>query len=199
MSATRLDKLLDRLPIWNASENRHDESVIDEVLKLERGYFDFGGQFLLDPNEFNGWGTIGVHDNTNTQDLGNINTTPSAIAGGFSRPFPFRVTQIFGWIRENNTTIVDAWGFRMFRQTKTDNSSVRTSIDILNEVADNGGVGPRDYANTNPQRFSLDLSNVPNNIVQPEEVLGFGVESPDAIATNRFIQFMTGWIEYERV
>ena len=34
--------------------------------------FPLSGQWLLDPNEMNGWGVLGPYDNSNTQDLGNV-------------------------------------------------------------------------------------------------------------------------------
>lgn len=168
-------------------------------LPYNTGFIDFGGQFLLDPNELNGFGVLGPYDNTNTQDLGNVGASPTQLAGGWHRPFDFKVTRLSGWIRESNNDVVDPWGFRLFRQEKTEGSSVRVNTDILAEVADNGGVGPRAYAGTQPFWIDIDLSNKPDNIVEVGEILGFGVEAPTAIGTNRYVQFMSGLIEYERV
>jgi len=175
------------------------QTTVGDVLKLQPMFFDFGGQFLLDPNEFNAWGSIGPHDNTNSQDLGNVGAAPNRFLGGFHRPFAFKVMRLSLQFRENNNTIVDPWGFRMVRQVKNHNTTGSTSTDILAEVAANGGVGPRSYANTNPQTADIDLSTAANNEVAAGEVLGFGVEAPTAITTNRYIQVMSGFIEYRRL
>ena len=195
------------MPVTNKSTNAHVLAAekLEELnarlssLEVRRGYIDFGGQFLLDPNEINGFGVMGPFDDSNTQDLGDVGTEPTQVAGGWHRPFDFKVTRLSGWIRESNNDAVDPWGFLLFRQKKTDGSNDRVNTKILAEVAENNGVGPRSYDGTQPFWFSVDLSSRPNNIVEVGEILGFGVEAPTAMLTNRHVQFMSGLIEFERV
>jgi len=196
MGATTLDALADKLGVYNASEGRIDEAVIDEVLKFSPIIFPLGGQFMLDPNEFNGWGVIGPYDNSNNQDLGNVGVAnPSRIAGGVVYPFDVQLKRFYAW-HQNNNAAAQAWGWRIGRQQKTDAANTVTWNSILDEVGDNGGTGPRDYLNTTTQLTDLDLSA--SAIIPAGETIVMGVESPTAVATNYWVRIMSGYFEFQR-
>ena len=168
-----------------------------DVLKLQPILKDLGGQFLLDPNEFNGWGILGPFDNTNNQDLGNVGAVAvSRIAGGFVFPFDVRLVRFYAW-HYNSNAAAQAWGWRILRQEKNAASNVVTGVDILNEVSDNGGAGPRDYASTITQLTDIDLSA--SATIPAGEVLVLGVEAPTANATNYYSRILSGFLEFKRV
>lgn len=161
--------------------------------------FPLGGQFLLDPNEINGWQIQGPYDDSNTGDLGNANSTNlSQNAGGLSFPWDVKLLKFYAWHRNNNSS-AHAWGWVLWKQQKTNNSSSRTTTFIVNEPAGNNNTGTRDYNNTNPQLTDLDLSEVPNNVIPAGNVLGLGVSAPTAQTTNRYVQIMSGYFHLERV
>jgi len=162
-------------------------------------YFDLGGQFLCDPNEINGWGAQGPFDNVNSQDLGNSGATAlSWIAGGFERPFNIQLRRMVAWHRNNNNAVLP-WGWVVAHQTKTADSNAQVTNMVLQEVNNNGGVGPRDYGDNVSQRTDLDLTGLPNSLVPAGNVVVIAVDSPTAVTTNRYVQVMSGWIEYKRV
>jgi len=159
-------------------------------------HFPLGGQFLLDPNEYNGWGILGPYDNTNSQDLGNVGAVPNRLAGGLVYPFDVKVKRLYAW-HYNNNADAQAWGWKLLRQVKTPNSNTVSSVNIMAEVADNGGVGPRDYGNTRNQITDIDLSA--SATVPAGEIIVLGVEAPTAVTTNRYVRVMSGYLELERV
>lgn len=165
-------------------------------------FFDLSGQWLADPDEMNGWGATGPFDPTNTQDLGNSNAVNlHYLTGGYSRPFEIELLRMYIWHRDNNTT-VEPWGWYLSHGIKVENSTaVQVTEDVLHEVNDNGGVGPRDYPNTRGYLTDLDLTTIPSSkrTVPAYSVVNLSVSTPTAIATNRYVQVMTGWIEYKRV
>jgi len=156
------------------------------------------GQFLLDPDEVNGWGVLGPYDNTNNQDLGNVDSNLNRNSGGFSFPFRVRIRNFMAWHKNNNADAL-AWGWILAKQIKTPSSNVFTTTYVLDEVADNGGVGPRDYSNNTNQMTSLFLKDLPESILEKDEVLILGVASPTAVATNRWVQIQSGYIEFEKL
>ncbi len=156
--------------------------------------FPLGGQFLLDPNEYNGWGTIGIYDNSNTQDLGNVGANVSRIAGGLCFPYDVRIKRLFVWHYNTNGS-AEAWGWRIVRQLKVAGSAEGTHVDLLAEVADNGGVGPRNYLDTLNQLTDVSM----DGLVPQGEVVVLGVEAPTAVGTNYYVRIISGFIEFERV
>ena len=160
--------------------------------------FPLGGRFLLDPNEFNAWGILGVYDDTNSQDLGNVgDTTPSRLAGGLSFPFDIQLLRFVADHRNTNAA-AEAWGWRIFRQDKLSTpaagSSDVTAVDILNEVND-GNI--RDYLNNVNQKTEIEFNDI---IIPAGEVLVLGVESPTAVATpNYYVEIQSGYFEYVRL
>jgi len=151
----------------------------------------FGGQFRLSANRVNGWGVIGIHDNNNTQNLGNIGSNYSRLAGGVLFPFDVEVVQLVAWHRNNNADAL-AWGWELFFQEKTNGTNGRVSTTIISEVADAGGVGPRDYQNSSNQYTDIDLTGVTNKVVSSENVICLGAAAPTAVASNRTVQVMAG-------
>lgn len=167
-----------------------------DLVKLVPIIFPLGGQFLADPNEHNGWGAIGPYDNSNTQDLGNVGTNTNRVAGGLCFPFDVKLNRFYAWHRNNNVA-VEPWGWRIGRQLKTADSNTVSRTSILDEVGDNAGVGPRDYASTENKLVDINLSA--NPAIPAGEVVVLGIESPTAVTTNRYVQIMSGFFEFERV
>ena len=160
--------------------------------------YPLGGQFLLDPNEFNGWGNNGPIDNSNTQDLGNVAVAnPNRNAGGISFPWDVDLLGFFAWHRNSNGA-AEAWGWRIGMQTKNAGSNTVSWVDVISEVADNGGVGPRNYSNNQNQQTSIDLSVLTNNVLTAGDVLVLGVEAPTANTTNYFVQIHSGYLHFRR-
>ena len=157
------------------------------------------GQWLLDPNEANGWGVVGPYDPTNTQELGNVGATSwSWVMGGFTWPFDVKLTRFKCFCRENNNA-VQAWGWTIAYGQQVDNSTASIPITrLLDEVGDNGGAGPRDFGNTRPHL--VDVSTFANGGLLPAgNTLTVAVESPTADGTNRYIQVSSGFLLFEKV
>jgi len=157
----------------------------------------FAGAWLLDPNEHNGWGPRGFVDEANTQDLGNVGADYSRVAGGFMYPFDVKILG-FKAKHYNSNATAHAWGWRLGYHTWTDSSNVVNTTNLLQEVADNAGVGPRNYLSTTTKGTDLDLSA--NGWVMPAgAVLTVGIEAPTAEATNYYVNVMSGFLLLERV
>lgn len=161
--------------------------------------FHFSGQFLCDPNEINAWGVTGFVDTTNSQDVANSQATQRLwTAGGPKWPYPIQLLEFHAVFRENNAG-VEAWGWALAKKPFLENSTAAAGATIINEVIDNGGVGPRDYGNTRPHSDTLDLSQLPESILLPNEMLNVGVDTPTAETNNRYIQTYSAYIRYHRV
>lgn len=189
---TIADDVIDEGNLTGATVTRYNT----EVIRL-------AGQFLLDPNEVNGWGQIGWQDNTNSQDLGDVGaTTFNRLTGGLIFPYDVKVKSFFVHHYNSNAAAL-AWGWVMGTQTKTGGSNTVTTDFILDESSVrsgvNNGAGLRNYLNTTTQETSLDLSSDPNNLVEAGEVLFLGVGAPTAVGTNYYVRVMSGYIEVERV
>lgn len=174
------------------------ELLAQKIVELNTIIFPIGGQFLLDPNEFNAWGVLGPYDNVNSQDLGNVGAAPNRLAGGICFPFDVQMEQFYAWHQNNNAGILP-WGWRIVSQEKTGGSNAVTTTDILREVTGTGatGIAPRDYQNTSNQLTDVDLTGSP--IVPAGHVIGLGVESPTAVNTNRYVRVMSGFFKLRRV
>ncbi len=174
-----------------------DGATIERTLSPEI-WWPLGGQFLLDPNEINGWGVVGPLDDSNTQDLGNVGAAPARTAGGIVFPFDVHLRRFLSWHRVNNAA-AEAWGWVLFHQQKTAASNAVTSNYILDEVADNGGTGPRDYGNNQNQFSDIDLSGVAAaQDIPAGNVITLGVAAPTANTTNYFVQIQAGYLLLER-
>ena len=151
-----------------------------------------GGQFLLDPNEINGWGITGPTDDSNTVDLGNSNVTNlSRFAGGYCWPFAVRLKRMFAWHYNSNTN-AQAWGWVVSRQAKTAGNNTVVTTNILHEV--NAG-NLRNYGNNLNQNTDIAF----NDVIPANEVLNLAVGSPTAVTTNRYVRILAGYFELERV
>ena len=167
-----------------------------EVYGVAPFLYHLGGQFLLDPNEMNGWGQLGPIDNTNALDLGNVGAAnTNRNAGGLVFPFDIKINRLYAWHKDSNNS-AEPWGWIMFAQQKNAGSNTVTTTYILDEVADNGGTGPRDYNNNNQL---TDLSFTTGNILPAGEVLVLGVAAPTAVGTNYYVQIQSGFLELERI
>ena len=171
-------------------------------LELQKHQFiwPLGSQYLLDPNEVNGWSIRGPFDDLMTIDLGNANSAVrTQTAGGLMFPWPVRLLQM-GAFHRNSNADVEAWGFNIFKQLKTNNSTAVTTTHLIDEVADNSGVGPRDYQTTIPQMSTIPFDAAePNNIIGENEILTLAVSAPTAVTTNYYVQMYGGYLLFERV
>ena len=92
--------------------------VTDRLKPADTIIVPLGGQFLLDPNEINGWGITGPTDDSNTVDLGDSNVTNlSRFAGGYCWPFAVRLKRMFAWHYNSNNN-AQAWGWVVSRQAR---------------------------------------------------------------------------------
>lgn len=161
----------------------------------------FGGQFLLEPNEINGWGSIGAGDDTNTQDLNDVGATLSRFAGGFIFPFDVKLKSFQAWHRNSNATALP-WGWVISKQLKVNNSTGVTTEFILDESTIRAsvlnGLGLRNYLNTNSQYSEFDF-NDDNIIIEKGQVVNLGVGAPTAITTNYYVQVMAGAFTFEKI
>ena len=159
-------------------------------------FFPLAGQYLLDPNEFNGWGTLGIYDNSNTQDLGNVGAAVNRLAGGLIYPFDVSFKR-FHAFHYNSNVNVEAWGWRIMRQAKAATPSAgsndKVDTDILSEV-NNGTL--RNYNNTTTQKTEIEFNNT---IIPAGESIVLGVEAPTANPTNYYVRILSGFLEFERV
>lgn len=196
-----------------------DELIIRRAGNYERRlhrdvapiFKDLAGQFLADPNEFNGWGVLGPFDNTNSQDLGNVGAAVNRLVGGYCFPFDVKLTRIYAWHQDNNADGAGllAWGWRVGFQEKTAGSNDKTDTDLLREVTGAGatGVAPRDYNSTANQLTDITATSnfAPGNgfladtAIPAGATVYFGIETPTAEATNRYVRIMSGYLQFERV
>ena len=159
--------------------------------------FWLGTQFLLDPGEVNGWGILGIYDNSNTQDLGNIGAANlNRIAGGLKFPWDVRIKR-FNADHYNSIATALPWGWVLFSQEKNPGSNTVTTTYLLDEVTSNNGVGPRDYGNTTNQETDLILPSTA--IVPAGHTLGMGVAAPTAVGTNNYVRILSGYLLMEKV
>lgn len=163
-----------------------------DILKLMPITEKLGGQFLLDPNEINGWGVLGPIDNTNNQDLGNVGAQINRLAGGVTYPFDVRIKKFTAWHYVTNGAALP-WGWALISQEKTDGSNAATNMAVVDEVGDNGGVGPNDYGDTTPHFTDIDI-----DFVHPaNHTLFLGVAAPTAVGTNYWVRVLSGCIQME--
>lgn len=168
----------------------------DDVSAFQPIVYHLGGQWLLDPNEVNGWGILGVIDNVNSQDLGNVGATNyTRLAGGLTWPFPVRLKSFHAqhYVTNDNA---HAWGWTFFKQKKQDGSNTVTTTPLFDEIANNGGTPPNDYGDTITRIKDLTFVNSP--VIQPGEMFGMGVASPTANTTNYYVRILAGHLEFER-
>lgn len=171
--------------------------VAPEVLSPRLEVQQFGGRFLLDPNEFTGFSLAGAFDDTITNDLGNVGAAPTRVAGGFSFPFDVQLKEMSAKHYNSNATVLP-WGFRVITQEKGVGNAV-VNLDVIRECVGDGAdaICPQDHLSTVNVATTLDLSA--SEVVPAGAVIGIGVEAATAIATNYYVNVMSGYISYERV
>lgn len=161
----------------------------------------FGGQFLLDPNEYNGWGSIGAGDDTNTQDLGDVGANLSRYAGGFVFPFDVELVSFQAWHRNSNAAALP-WGWVISKQLKVDNSNSVTTEFILDESTVRAsvlnGLGLRNYLSNSNQYTEFDFSN-DSIVIEKGQVLNLSIGAPTAITTNYYVQVMGGSFTFKKI
>lgn len=158
-----------------------------------------GGQYLLDPNEYNGWGITGFTDDTNNQDLGNVGSNNlNRVSGGLTYPFDVRIKSFKAYHYNSNVAALP-WGWFLARIARNANSNTVTTTWMLDEAFDrgNGQFNLRNYLNNRNQ--TTELSNFENNIVPAGEIIILGVGAPTAVTTNYYVRVSSGYLEIERV
>ena len=162
--------------------------------------FQFGGQFLFDPDETNGWSQLGAIDNTNSARLANATSEVwSYLAGGPDYDYDVEILRLAVKGRENNAGILP-WGWCLAHQKKNPGTNTVDSTNmVLHEVNENGGVGPRDYPTTFINEDVIELANRPNAIVPAGNNICLAVSSPTADPTNRYMQLASGRIVMRRL
>lgn len=165
-------------------------------------YAPIGGRFLLDPNEINGWGSIGMFDDVNTQDLGNVGAgNLNTSLGGLVFPFDVKLKGFQAW-HNNTNSLALAWGWVIAVQTKNENSTTVTTDFILDESTVRAGVlnglGLRDYLNNRAQYTEIDFSN-DDIIIQKGQVLNLAVSSPTAIIEKYYVDIQAGNFTFIKV
>lgn len=175
-------------------------AAIGNRIKTEPFIFPLASQFLLDPNEFNGWGELGPYDNANARDLGNVGaTTISRVAGGLMFPFDVRLTR-FKAAHYNSNANAQAWGWRICHTTPIAGSTAAlAATDILRECVGAGATAtaPRDYGSTQNQLTDIDLSA--SATIPAGDIITLGVEAPTAVGTNYWVRICSGYLQLERV
>lgn len=164
------------------------------------GHFPLAGQYLCDPNEINGWGVLGVYDNSNTQDLGNVGVNNiSRTTGGLMFPYDVELLR-FKADHYNSNAVVEPWGWILGSQVKTGGTNTVSTKFVLDEsfvrTGINNGVGLRDYGNTVNQHTDVDLSSSENRTVPAGESVFLAVGAPTANPTNHYVRILSGFLSY---
>lgn len=165
------------------------------------GHFPLAGQYLCDPNEVNGWGVLGVYDNSNTQDLGNVGVNNlSRTTGALLFPYDIQLLR-FKVDHYNSNNVVEPWGWVLGSQAKTGGTNTVTTKFILDESTNragiNNGAGLRNYGNTVNQHTDIDLSQSANSVVPAGEGVFLAVGAPTANPTNHYVRILAGYLSYK--
>lgn len=183
------------------------QGIGDDIQQLKCFSQQIAGQFLLDPNEVNGWGVQGFVDNSNTQDWGNSNSSQTLspnTMGGFMFPFDVKLKRIYA-VHDNSNVAAEAWGWVVYTQSFTFDSNTEVTAVVLDETA--SGTGPRNYLDSDRQL--TDITTTTNNsgstefisdvIIPAGNMIGLGVSAPTAVATNYYVRVHGGYMEFERI
>jgi hypothetical protein len=166
---------------------------------FEEFIIPLGAQFLLDPNEINAIGELGPTDQTMSRDVGNVGATNwSRLSGGFVFPWDVKIKGLYVEHYEtNNNALPWGWVLAYFKRV-ADSTAALPVTYVLDEVAANGGVGPRDHNSTNQITDVVDIPAA-NNIVPAKHTLSIGVAAPTANNNNYYVRAMSGHILCQRV
>jgi hypothetical protein len=179
------------------SLDRRVTSIEDAVNSdIEQITFPIGGQYLLSANDYNGWSDLGPYEGGLSQPLGTVGGAVDRIAGGVAFPFDVRLVRFFAW-HYNSDAGALPWGWRVVRQAKVAGSNAVTFENMLDEVGNNAGVGPRDYGDS--QNQLIDIAAFANDVVPAGEVVVLGVEAPTALSASNYVQIMSGYLQFERI
>lgn len=173
-------------------------SVVNEATQVKREFvWPLGGRMFIDNNERNGWGAAGPVDDTNNQDLGDSQAADiTRASGGLCFPWDVKINAMYvNWYAGNAN--VRNFGFFIARQVKNSGSNTVTTSFVLDQVADNGGVGPIDPTNTQNQITDIILTE--GNIVPANETIVVGVDAPSASGTDNYANIMSGYLLLERL
>ena len=169
--------------IWHDEGGSHNEIIT------------LGSRYLLDPNEYAGWSSDGIIDQTMTADLGNVGGSISRTAGGVCYPYDVKVVRLFAWHYNSNEAVLP-WGFRIAALAKTAGSNSVSYTDILRQCVGAGAtaIAPNDYGNITTQLTDVAIDEP---VIPAGQLINFGVEAPTAVTTNYYVQMMGGFIEIE--
>jgi len=167
--------------------------------------YPLGGRFFLDITggiaEINGWGGVGPVDDSNNQDLGNTSAYPnlSRTAGGLMFPEDMRLIRMYASHYDNNANAL-RWGWVITRlqkaATTTVGSNAQAEIPVYSEIG-----AYRDYTTNQNQLTQLEPADFTNNVIPAGEVLNLAtaVDETETVDTNRYVQVMAGFMEFEYV
>lgn len=170
------------------------------ILQKKQFVWSLGSQFLLHPNEMNGWRERGPFDDAITTDLNNIGEDPIGLSGGLVFPWDVKLLSMFAWHRNSNNA-VEPWGWVIFKQQKTAGSNNTNSTFIIDEVTENNGVGTRDYGNDRIQQTNLDLTTKSDVLrtLAAGETLTLAVAAPTTNGSSFYVNIMSGYLLFERI
>lgn len=164
--------------------------------KAELIHIPIAGQWAAQNNEVNGWGIIGIYNNTNSQDYGDYSAGTAGInnaqIGGISFDFPVRFRK-FNAIHRNNSALTNPWGWEIYSQEKTPASLTRVTTPLYDERA-----SLRDYGNNQYQETTILGSQLTSNVLAAGHILTLAVATPSQTA-SRNIQLYTGYMLFERL
>jgi len=114
-----------------------------------RFYIPISGRIYLQTNEYNGFSALGPYVQNHNNDLGNANAAfnPNRNATGFSFPHNMTVERLYGDFRNNNVG-APAWSFVVWKQLKTEDSTVVTNTVLWQDSDDF-----RNYADNLPHKI----------------------------------------------
>ena len=161
---------------------------------------ELGSRYLLDPNEINVMGPFGEIDTAHTLDAGNVGSLSwNRLSGGYSFPWDVRLKRMYAQ-HYNTNAAAEAWGWVIAKLEVTFDSNATLPAEyILDEVADNGGVGPRDYQDNNRQLTDIVFPDSAANFIPADTQVGMGAAAPTANTTNYYTNIFTGYLLFERV
>ena len=191
-----------------ASGDYHAETAAEFLNGLDPLFFPLGGDFLLDPNEVNGWGVIGPYDQRNSQDLGdvtdlNAGTLSSNNIGGLMFPYDVKLTEV-NIIHDNSNAAAQAWGWVILTSTFTFDSNTEVTTAYWNEVS--SGTGPRNYGdNVKQNTVVTEAANdsgaavLPGTTIPARTMITLAVAAPTAAGTNYYVRINAGFLKFDRV
>ena len=161
---------------------------------------ELGSRYLLDPNEMNVMGPLGEIDTNHTLDGGNVGALVwNRLSGGYTFPWDVRLKRFYAQ-HYNSNSAAQAWGWVIAKLEVTfDSNATLPATYILDEVAENGGTGPRNYSNNSRQLTDITFVDSPANLIPANTQIGMGASAPTADTTNYYANIFTGYLLFEKV